>query len=971
MGVETPRDPLEASDPRHSSDAGVPAKPQEDDTVSGMVQRHLQEYGSLDASPTGEEPAEEMERPLDDREVLQIIQAALPRATDFFQQKALARLLKTYKATRNEHPEGSKYHKALYKARAAYHRPKTLNAMRRMQTKCANALFATRDVIEMSPGDESNPQNKAATAVRKELLNYRTSRKSGRNAIPWMETTLGARTDAWQTGYTVSFQSWEYERRDAGMEPLLGEGGRVLIDPRTGLPAQRRVWETLKDRPEVALIPIENCGIDPAAPWIDPAQRSSFFFIKEPMYRSAIEAAMKQGRGGDIPWRDPAKIDWSQGRTEQEPDARAVRTARGDDATDRLEDQGSAPREVSQGDFLVWRYIWFFRHGNVDYTVYTIGTRELLSDPIPTADAFPALGGQRPIVMGTDVIRPHDLYPLSNAAALLPMQEEINDQANLRIDAQRQSVFPVAKVRRGKSVDVGALARRGPATNILVEEPDDVMFETIPNGAAALFAEMDRLNNDFDETAGIFSNSSVQGQRAMNETVGGMKILAGDADAVANLELKIWTETWYERVIQQLSLLIAYYETDDRVLSICGQRAGLAEKFGINAITDDLLMAEVSTVVDIGTGANDPAEAAGRFKLATDTIIGVATIDMQLAAGGSKFRFNLQEVASEAYGGAGFKDAGERFVVIEGDQPSPEVQQLQAQLQELQAQVAAYEQGKQGEIELEREKTSGELAVVDRKAQHEMNMARMQQRAGLVGKLVDGSINAKIGDRKAGQQAQAAAAADERKAGMQREAAATQAAEAEKGRAFDASQAEAARAAEAAQMGMQGGAPAPAPAGPPMVPPAPGGEPMVPMPGDIPPEAMQPPPEAMPPELGMGGPPAPPMGGPPAPVAPPMGSAPMDGMMEEEPDPLAELTAQISAAVGQAMQQAMAAIVAQLQQQQAQQQTSNIAAMQALLAGVERANMEQTETLLRAITAPKVVDRDKTGRVIGARTVLN
>jgi len=47
-------------------------------------------------------------------------------------------------------------------------------------------------------------------------------------------------------------------------------------------------------------------------------------------------------------------------------------------------------------------------------------------------------------------------------------------------------------------------------------------------------AEQDRLNLDFDDVAGAFSGSSVQSNRNLNETVGGMNILTASANKVEN-----------------------------------------------------------------------------------------------------------------------------------------------------------------------------------------------------------------------------------------------------------------------------------------------------------------------------------------------------------------------------------------------------------------------------------------------------
>jgi hypothetical protein len=72
-------------------------------------------------------------------------------------------------------------------------------------------------------------------------------------------------------------------------------------------------------------------------------------------------------------------------------------------------------------------------------------------------------------------------------------------------------------------------------------------------------------------------------------------------------------ETWVEPVLRQLILLEQHYETDETILGIAGQRANLFEKFGIDAVLDDLLEQELTLSVSVGMGATNPQEKVNRF----------------------------------------------------------------------------------------------------------------------------------------------------------------------------------------------------------------------------------------------------------------------------------------------------------------------------------------------------------------------
>jgi hypothetical protein len=64
----------------------------------------------------------------------------------------------------------------------------------------------------------------------------------------------------------------------------------------------------------------------------------------------------------------------------------------------------------------------------------------------------------------------------------------------------------------------------------MVNSPEDVEALEFNDVTASSYAEQDRLNVDFDELLGNFSRSSVQTNRKLNETVGGMALISQGAN---------------------------------------------------------------------------------------------------------------------------------------------------------------------------------------------------------------------------------------------------------------------------------------------------------------------------------------------------------------------------------------------------------------------------------------------------------
>jgi hypothetical protein len=242
------------------------------------------------------------------------------------------------------------------------------------------------------------------------------------------------------------------------------------------------------------------------------------------------------------------------------------------------------------------------------------------------------------------------------------LQQEANDITNLRLDQMKQVVTPITKVKRGRQVDMDAVMRRGQDTVVMVTDKDDVEWDRPPDVPPSAMAEGNILNNDFDELAGTFSQSSIQSNRSLNETVGGMNLLNSAANSVTEFDLRVWIETWVEPTLWQVVKLEEYYESDEKILAIAGQRAELVEKYGIDAITDHLLMEDITLRVSAGIGAAAPEQRLGKFSTAAD-IVGKILLPF-IENGSVKARPKADAIVEEVFGIAGYKGAGSRFFDI-------------------------------------------------------------------------------------------------------------------------------------------------------------------------------------------------------------------------------------------------------------------------------------------------------------------
>lgn len=701
------------------------------------------------AEPIAEEEgaSDEPEALFDETELLSFLADAKRRSRTYQQTVVMSMWERSEAAYRSEHGSSSKYSREQYRNRAKYFKPKTRAAVRKNLTATANALFASHDVIQTEANNDSDQLAVANAALVKELLNVRLNNKTMRAGLPWFQTVLGARQQAQISGVVCSKQEWRYRvhRRLQMVEqerPYLDQMGQPVIDE-VGQPiielyeAEQEFVDVVVDKPTVTLIPAEMVLIDPETDWIDPAQSSPTLIVIWPMHVDAVREMMDEERS-TTPWRKVDDLTLTSALY-SESELMGLKTAReGNAAATQL----SGARMGGMGYEIVEVRENFFRKGGRDYHTWTLKDQTILSDPTPTEEVYPAHRGIRPYILGTDALEAHVLYPQSHVDSWRASQDEINDFSNIRMDGARQSVFPVAKVKAGKGVDYKAVQRRDQQGIILVREQEDVVFDRPTANVSGVDREVQLLSNDFDELAGIFSQNSVQSNRQIGDTVGGMQLIAANANATSEFDLRCFIETWVEPALSQLVMLEQFYEDDETLLAVAGNRAKLFQKFGVSEITDELLESQVQLTVSGGIGGSDPMQKLIKFK----SVMEIAMPYLAQATQTGKAEINFEQIFSEIFSQAGYKNGAARFITMkeEGEQPQIPPEKLQELMQALQAaqqeieklksgqeakaqtEIAKTQMQQQGETERIALQADADLKLQDDAQQHELLMAGLQ-----------------------------------------------------------------------------------------------------------------------------------------------------------------------------------------------------------------------------------------------------
>jgi hypothetical protein len=517
----------------------------------------------------------------------------------------------------------------------------------------------------------------------------------------------------------------------------MGESEELNVVGMNGLPVQRKI---LRDKPMIYHIEPENVIVDMAAPWWDVFQDGQFLIVKHPMKVGDVKAMMKPGSQhmGGGPWFEiPDKV---MANAINDTSNTGVRTSRTGN-----EDRYGRSAQPSVNDFeVVWVHENFVRVDGIDYHFWSLGTRHLLSEPGETGEVghYPAHRGERPYVMGVGSIEPHVAIPMSHVEAWRPLQDEINDSTNLRIDAMKQAIAPITLYRMGANVDLRAVRERGPDATIGVSDLDkDIRFQPIQGPNATIYAEMDRLNSQFDELAGSFATSTVQSSRAIGETARGMQLVSSAANTTQDFDLAVFLETWAEPVIRHIVWLEQYYETDQNLLSLLAKKGNLYQRFGADLILDEILDRQLTTKISIGPGAGDPVQKLQRINAAVDVSMKVAPMVM------GQVQPKAEELFAEIWASTGVSAAriftftspeeAEQKMMEQQQQAQendPNKMKIEAQMHSDQMKIQAQQESDQRKadldaqrLELEKEKQQVDLQLAQEKNQVEREKLELER----------------------------------------------------------------------------------------------------------------------------------------------------------------------------------------------------------------------------------------------------
>lgn len=574
---------------------------------------------------------------------MKLAQDAFKKSTTYFEHNYYKQFEEGLRLFNSQHPRDSKYQSDAYKYRSRIFRPKTRSVVRRHEAVAWTALFSNPDILSIDPVNSDDDAQIASAAITKELLQYRLT-SGNKNGISWPIIAVGAFQDAMTVGICASLNYWDYSG-DEEEEEKEGDffGSKIKI--------KVKKQKATVDKPCIELIPAQNIRFDPAAKWYDVVGSSPYLILEMPMFLRDVLDRMEDDYGGkdELKWKALDEKTILQARITEPNIVQQAREI-------RKEDPDTITSTVNEFD-VVMVHLNFIKTSDGTFTFYTLKDKEMLSDPVSIEEAF--LHGEIPVTIGFCVIETHVALPKGLVQLGAGLQQEANEIANQRLDNVKFVLNKRWFIRRGSNIDVDSMLRNVPGGVSMVNDVEKDVKEVNWNDVtASSFQEQDRLNADYDSlTGGGLDAGSVQTNRRLNETVGGMRLMAQGANALTEYTLQIFKETWLEPTLRQLVKLEQYYESDETVVAIAAQRAGLWQRFHQTPDLDRLLKHDLTLTVNIGMGATDPDARFQRFMQATGAYTQISTQappDM-----------NLMEVRKELFGLAGFKDSKRFFTRVD------------------------------------------------------------------------------------------------------------------------------------------------------------------------------------------------------------------------------------------------------------------------------------------------------------------
>lgn len=409
----------------------------------------------------------------------------------------------------------------------------------------------------MQPGPSPD---EAAARIRQAWLNYRLT-----TTIPWFRIVHSAIDDLVVFNMAVAEVSWvkrieRYEIQDerpeidpATGQPIMGPDGQPMVRK---LPPKTEEL-ILQDEPRVRLIVPERIRIDPRADWIDPFA-GQFFIHEDYIYFQDI-AQLAEGD----PLIDMGEVGASPSVSRSEGAEGVIDQQRRNFTWEQFD-------EPDRKEILVGKY--FYKVAGKWWIAWLDGDGRVLRKPDMVREGHAKPG----YVIGVLEPESHVMYGDSKLTQLKDYFIFKNTWRNLRVDNAVRIMNRHTFYNRDADVDVASLVnkRAGGLTAVSGSVRDAIGQEEMPDIGSSGYNEETMVDRDIEEgsVTDISQGLTTRTKELATQTIAREQ----NANVKEAVNIRIVGETFIQAVAEMLLALGDQYESDQAIMQITGEMAGLA-----------------------------------------------------------------------------------------------------------------------------------------------------------------------------------------------------------------------------------------------------------------------------------------------------------------------------------------------------------------------------------------------------------
>lgn len=262
-----------------------------------------------------------------------------------------------------------------------------------------------------------------------------------------------------------------------------------------------------------------------------------------------------------------------------------------------------------------------------------------------------------------------------------------------------------------------SLMDNAPGAAILVKDVNSFTFGAVPFTADKTFPMLELLDKKVEENTGVSRAGQGLDTNALRKsgqmTATEMSLIASGKNARTEMVARIFAETGVSRLFKLILALVSKHQPRERVIRLRNKWVEI----------DPRRWPELDVEISVGLGIGDKSEQMAQSQFVLDTMERLAGSPFASMVGPKQ----VHSAVKRAFTAAGIKNTDEFLVEPQEDgqqPPSPQEQQLQAEMQMQQAKLQGEQQLAQTRLQLQAAEAAQKQQLAREQAEFDAQLAR-------------------------------------------------------------------------------------------------------------------------------------------------------------------------------------------------------------------------------------------------------